>query len=91
MSYTAEEFNHLDEDDIWEDFIWNDKILVKENIIDQSRWSTFFERIVKHNDKFFAIIFSRGSTECQEGSESIDDIYEVVPVEKTVTVYEKVK
>lgn len=66
---------------------------VYDNIIDHSRWSIGYEKVFKHEGKFYITYYSRGATEYQDESPyeyDGDEIEcaEVVPVEKVVTVYE---
>lgn len=61
-----------------------------EVITDQSRWNTYFRRVIKEESsgKFYRITWGRGSTESQDfGPEDIQ-VIEVFPKEKTVIVYE---
>lgn len=76
----------------WREFVWSDEgvEIVKESIIDQGRWSTFHKMVVKYNDRFWAIEYDTGSTEYQEGSGEYE-VYEVKPVEVTVTKYPRCK
>lgn len=59
----------------------------------QSRWSTFYEQIFKklEDGTFWRATWSRGSTEMQDNGIEDITIYEVVPVQKTVTVYERIE
>jgi len=67
---------------------------IQENVIDTSRWSIIYEIIVQRvsDKKFFKSTYSVGATESQDerpyeyDSEAIFE--EVVPVEKTIIVYE---
>lgn len=43
-----------------------DDLLVHEEFIDSSRWSTHHMMIFKDEDKFYSAYFSRGATEQQE-------------------------
>lgn len=40
--------------------------LVENKIIDQRRWSTEWEMIFKHEDKFYRTLYEQGSTEMQD-------------------------
>lgn len=51
---------------------------VDEQIIDQSRWSTFYEYVVPYQGKHYNVVRTRGSTEHQE-VDPYDD-YEKVPL-----------
>ena len=68
---------------------------VYEKIIDVSRWTIMYERVFKHEGKFYMTEYSVGATEQQDelpyeyANDGIE-CDEVYPVEKTVTVYEKV-
>ena len=55
----------------------------------QRRWVTCFEQTFKRksDNTFWTILWERGSTECQDGSEPDFEMYESVPVEKTIIVY----
>ena len=62
-----------------------------EEITDQSRWSTYFRKVIKNvsSNQYWEITWSRGSTEQQDfGSEDIE-ITQVYPKEKTITVFER--
>lgn len=70
---------------------------ISDEIIGHSRWSVIHEFIFQEvaTGKFYRIEYSRGATEYQdEGAWQYEDdeieCEEVVPVEKTVTVYVKV-
>ncbi len=69
----------------------NDDIIIKDKIIDTSRWSEIHELIFKHDGKFYSTSYSQGLTEqqCEQAWEFDNEIkcQEVFPVEKTVTVY----
>ena len=69
---------------------------IENKIIDTTRWSIVKRRIFKHEGKFYETIYSFGATECQDESPyeyDKDEIEcpEVVPVEKTIIVYEPIK
>ena len=71
----------------------NDIEVIKDEIYDTSRWSVNYELIFKFEEKFYQVDYSRGSTEYQdetpfENEGDYIDCVEVVPVEKTVVVYE---
>lgn len=72
----------------WEDYPFTD--VTSEKIEDQSRWSTFYSKVVKDNrtDKLYEVLWDRGSTEYQESSGEIT-FYEVEPKQVTVTKYVK--
>jgi len=62
--------------------------VVGEAITGKSRWSTFYEQVVKRltDDTFWSITWSQGSTEYQE-DDFEPEVTQVVPVEVTVTKY----
>ena len=65
--------------------------VTEEEIIAQGRWMTSFSRVFKHTPSgtFWRFGWDRGSTEQQDdGPENLYYV-EVVPKEKTITVYEK--
>ena len=67
---------------------------VYDKIVDHSRWSIHFERVFKHEGKFYRTNYSRGATEVQDEraydyQQDAIECPEVVPVEKLVTVYEE--
>jgi hypothetical protein len=66
---------------------------VQEKIVDTSRWSIYYEVIVKINGKFYCISYSRGATEYQNESPfENDSSIEFFPVnEVLVKDYVKVK
>ena len=69
--------------------------LIENDIVDSSRWSIMYELIFGYGDKFYRSIYSVGATEQQDESPyeyDGDEIEceEVRPVQKTITVYEKV-
>ena len=84
-------------DEELEEILWGDnpnyENVTGETIEGQSRWRTMYSKIVKHvqSDIFYRLYWSQGSTEYQdEGPENIA-MEEVIPVEKTVIVYESKK
>lgn len=69
---------------------------IEEKIIDHTRWSVVSQMIFKDTTtgKFYRSSFSVGATEMQDESAYEYDkdeieVEEVVPVEKTITVWEK--
>jgi len=71
--------------------------LVQEELVDTSRWSHIYERVYKDltTGKFYSTSYSSGATECQDQRPYEDDgeeveFVEVMPVEKTIIVYESV-
>lgn len=72
-----------------EDFISNE-------LVDTSRWSLHYTMIFPYGNKFYEAHYTRGATEQQdespwEYSGELIECYEVKPVTKTITVYERVK
>lgn len=69
--------------------------IISNTIVENSRWSISHELIFKYEDVFYRTFYSVGATEMQDESpwEYDDDVEctEVVPVEKTIIVYEKRK
>mgnify|MGYP001581894545 CR=1 FL=1 len=69
---------------------------ISDVIIENSRWSIYYERIFKYDGKFYLTNYSVGATEQQDESpyeyepDEIDCV-EVEPVEKVVIVYQPVK
>jgi hypothetical protein len=66
---------------------------IRDEIIDNSRWSIIHERIFRHEGKLYQTRYSVGATEQQDEApyEYDDDIIEcpeVREVQKTVTDYE---
>lgn len=66
---------------------------VYDKIVDTTRWSICYERVFKHDGKFYMTDYSVGATENQdehpyEYEGDMIECKEVFPVEKTVTVYE---
>jgi hypothetical protein len=65
---------------------------VYDKMIGRRRWSIDWERVFKHEGRFYRTLYSVGSTESQderpyeyEGDEI--ECVEVFPQEKTITVY----
>jgi len=85
------EFVEVNEDEAFE-IIWGDsgeyETIVKEYIVDQSRWGTFYEAIfLKKSDKtFWRGSWETGSTECQETDLGFT-MTQVYPKEVLTTVY----
>lgn len=76
----------------WWDDIFGEMGLeeVQNEIVDQRRWSTTHEIIVKRGDEFARILHAQGSTEMQENDSPIDElsyVKDVRPVEKTIISY----
>lgn len=79
-----------------QELVWGDGPeeyeVVKNQMVDKSRWSTHYELVFKFNDKFYSTPYSAGSTEMQDerafeydGDEI--ECAEVVPVERTIVEY----
>ena len=65
--------------------------LIQDELVDTSRWSEIHEVVIKRDGKFYKDQYSVGATEMQDESPweySEPEFVEVVPVEKTVIVYE---
>jgi hypothetical protein len=67
-----------------------------DEMVDHSRWSVSHRRIFEFEGKFYETYYSVGATEQQDESpyeydEDEIDCPEVKPVQKLVTVYEKVE
>ena len=68
--------------------------VIENELISNDRWSLHYRMIFKYADKYYETFYSRGATEYQDEQpyEFEDDMIEcdeVVPVEKTITVYER--
>ena len=79
---------------LWDDFEGIETI--KDDIVDNTRWSIVHEWIFKFGDKFYSAGYSVGATESQDESpfEYDDDeieCVEVQAVERVVTVYEGIE
>lgn len=62
---------------------------VYEKIVDHTIWSVDYERVFKHDGKFYMTFYSVGADESPyEYEGDMIQCDEVFPVEKTVTVYE---
>lgn len=71
-----------------------DESTVYDKIIDTSRWSNQYERVFKHEGKFYRTYYQVGATEQQderpyENDPDMIECGEVKPVEKVVIVYEE--
>lgn len=69
--------------------------IIENELIDNDRWSLHYRMIFKYVDKYYVTSYSRGATEYQDESpyEFEDDMIEcveVMPIEKTITVYERI-
>ena len=70
--------------------------IIRDDIVDTSRWSEIHEIVFKYEGKFYASGYSCGLTEYQDENpwEYDDDLiecFEVEPYEATVIKYRKVK
>lgn len=87
MKLTQEDYMGI----VWGD---NDDFqLMKDEIVDRTRWAIVNEVICRHKptDKFYRFYYDSPATEMQEVDRPDDlELEEVRPVEKTVIVYEKV-
>lgn len=67
---------------------------IKDTIYEQSRWTTYYERIFKVENKFYSWCRGEGSTENQENDYSYNEeveCIEVEPYEVTVIEFREVK
>jgi len=67
---------------------------IYDKIDDSSRWSITHERVFKHENKFYRTYYNVGATEMQDESpyewgKSEIECAEVIPIERTVVVYEE--
>jgi hypothetical protein len=88
MKFTKEFLQELDE--------MLDAEIVESKVIGTGRWSIRHRCVFKFGGKFYLTHYSRGATEMQdeqpyEYDEDMIECPEVVPVEKTVVVYEVAK
>ncbi len=79
----------------WDDHNTDEYEVISKEIVDTSRWSIHHSLVFKKDDKFYRTGYSIGATESQDESPyeydpDMIDCDEVIPVEKTITVYEKV-
>ena len=68
--------------------------VIKDELIENDRWSLHYSMIFKLDGKFYETYYQRGATEQQdeqpyEYDNNEIDCYEVFPVEKTITIYER--
>ena len=64
--------------------------LISDQITDTSRWSIHHDVIFEFNGKFYFTFYSEGATEYQDESPweyGDPELTEVVPEERTITVY----
>jgi hypothetical protein len=66
----------------------DDVELISDDIVDQGRWYTYYTAVVKHDGRFWAVNYSQGSTEYQDDDGEYT-VYEVEPVEVTITQYKR--
>lgn len=75
--------------DEWDDFRYEHDPIVDE-VWDQRRWVTVHRAVYEVEGRFYEVIYESPSTEMQEGSESDEVlVYEVEPIEVTVTKYKR--
>jgi len=90
MKFKGEDLRNL----VWHNYEGDDLKIIENKIEDASRWSINYGLVFEHNGKFYATGYSVGATEQQDERpfEYQDEVEckEVVPVEKTITVYESV-
>jgi len=84
---------------VWGDYDNNKVEIISTEMIDQRRWVTAYEMVFKYRGSFYITGYDLGSTENQDvapfeydGDENgLIECDEVIPVEKTITVYETKK
>lgn len=83
--------NYISDEELYEYARWYTNI-IKEELIEQSRWNSLYEFVVEDEDKRLWQ-FSRylGSTECQENEDFNGIIIEVEPYEKVIIDYKPIK
>lgn len=67
------------------EFLWDFGEEVEDKDIDVGDWITLVCSVRKFNDKYFAMNWARGNTECQE-NEFYYDPKEVFPMERAIVV-----
>jgi len=70
--------------------------ILENKLVDTTRWAHVYSMVFLHEGKFYQTFYNVGATECQnerpyEYEEDDIECPEVVPVEKTIIVYESVK
>ena len=65
--------------------------LIKNDIIEQTRWAVVRIAILKVDDKYVSIYYRAPATESQEGQATFMEATQVEPYEKTVTEYKPVE
>ena len=92
MKFTKEFLQNL----AWKGDYDKDEVKVIETVLaDTTRWSIVYDMVFLYKEKYYLTSYSVGATESQDESPyeyAGDEIEctEVVPVAKTITVYEKV-
>jgi len=67
---------------------WDDTELVGEEVLDSLRWGNLTQWTLRRGDEYVSIKDVAPATENQNwGDYGEPTIYEVVPVEKTITIY----
>lgn len=67
-----------------------DAKLLEDKIFGQSRWSTFFERVIEVDSQAWIGLVDEPSTEIQDGGYENDVIfYPAVQITKVITVWER--
>jgi len=71
--------------------------IVSDKIVEHGRWHVYHDVVFKYDGKFYLHHYNAAATESQEDTddwwatgEEWEECEEVVPVEKTVTIYEVV-
>lgn len=69
------------------------KAVTNVKIVDQSRWSVYYEQIFKEveTNKLYKAYWGAGATEYQDGQEEYWSLVEVEPKEVIKTIYKKVE
>lgn len=72
------------------DILDDDEVVIQNTVIDTWRWGDLNEAIFKYGDKLYSWCYR---TQPEEGIQEYDNEFEcdeVVPVQKMVTVYERI-
>lgn len=70
-----------------EEYLYDMETVVEEHPTGQSRWSTFYEKVVKDKDgNYWELSWESGSTEQQEIDFELS-VTQVYPKEVTTTIY----
>ena len=64
--------------------------IVEDNIVDQRRWVTVNQAVLRRGEEFVGLTYESPSTEMQDGGDFYYEFYSVEPYETTVTKYRKV-